>query len=250
MDFRVVVGLPSWEIGGVPTFAGNLVRGLRAQGVAAHILVSPRREGDGQPLAVPPDIVVETLPWSKEVPRRTRWQAMIQHLEGLAPCVYLPNHDFEYSCLSPKLSSRVAVIGHIHSDSDEQYEHFATLAKYSGLDLTIRARGDLRHHLMEDVAIAVGAGVAKVIPATAVRYGDRFVPMDDALVHAAIDVGGRPYYRGRLPNKLYEHWMRSFCDNAKVTLHLRILRGKHRHHIIEAAFKAVGLALHDALVDS
>ena len=125
-----------------------------------------------------------------------------------------------------------------------------TLAKYSGLDLTIRAHGDLRHHLMEDVAIAVGAGLAKVIPATAVRYADRFVPMDDALVHAAIDVGGRPYYRGRLPNKLYEHWMRSFCDNAKVTLHVRVLRGTHRHHIIEATFKAVGLALRDALVDS
>ena len=126
----------------------------------------------------------------------------------------------------------------------------ATLAKYSGLDLTVRAHGDLRHHLMEDVAIAVGAGVAKVIPATAVRYADRFVPMDDALVHAAIDVGGRPYYRGRLPNKLYEHWLRSFCDNAKVTLHVRVLRGMHRHHIIEATFKAVGLALRDALVDS
>jgi len=103
---------------------------------------------------------------------------------------------------------------------------------------------------MEDLAIAVGAGVAKVIPATAVRYADRFVPMDDALVHAAIDVGGRPYYRGRLPNKLYEHWLRSFCDNAKVTLHVRVLRGMHRHHIIEATFKAVGLALRDALVDS
>lgn len=126
----------------------------------------------------------------------------------------------------------------------------ATLAKYSGLDLTVRAHGDLRHHLMEDVAIAVGAGFGKVIPATATRYADRFVPMDDALVHAAIDVGGRPYYRGRLPNKLYEHWMRSFCDNAHVTLHVRVLRGTHRHHIIEAAFKAVGLALRDALVDS
>lgn len=126
----------------------------------------------------------------------------------------------------------------------------ATLAKYSGLDLTVRAHGDLRHHLMEDVAIAVGAGVGKVIPATAVRYADRFVAMDDALVHAAIDVGGRPYYRGRLPNKLYEHWMRSFCDNAKVTLHLRVIRGSHRHHILEAAFKALGLSLRDALVDS
>jgi imidazoleglycerol-phosphate dehydratase len=74
--------------------------------------------------------------------------------------------------------------------------------------------------------------------------------MDDALVHAAIDVGARAYYRGPLPNKLYDHWMRSFCDNAKVTLHLRVLRGKNRHHILEASFKALGLVLRDALVDS
>jgi imidazoleglycerol-phosphate dehydratase len=125
-----------------------------------------------------------------------------------------------------------------------------TLAKYSGLDLNIRAHGDLRHHLMEDVAIAVGTGVGKIIPATAARYADRFVPMDDALVHAAIDVGGRAYYQGPLPNRLYDHWMRSFCQNAGVTLHLRVLRGTNRHHILEAAFKALGLALRDALVDS
>jgi imidazoleglycerol-phosphate dehydratase len=125
-----------------------------------------------------------------------------------------------------------------------------TFAKYSGLDLNIRAHGDLRHHLMEDVAIAVGTGLAKVIPATAARYGDRFVAMDEALLHAAIDVGGRAYYQGPLPNRLYDHWMRSFCQNGHLTLHLRVLRGSNRHHILEGAFKAVGLALRDALVDS
>jgi imidazoleglycerol-phosphate dehydratase len=74
--------------------------------------------------------------------------------------------------------------------------------------------------------------------------------MDDALVHCAVDVGGRAYYRGRLPSALYDHWMRSFADNAKVTLHLRVLRGRDRHHIVEAAFKALGLALRDALAES
>src|SRR5688572_24301943 len=83
-----------------------------------------------------------------------------------------------------------------------------TLARYSGLDLGITASGDLRHHLIEDVAIAVGAAVAALIPPTAARYGDRVVPMDDALVHVAIDVGGRAYYRGPLPSTLYDHWMR------------------------------------------
>jgi imidazoleglycerol-phosphate dehydratase len=124
-----------------------------------------------------------------------------------------------------------------------------TFARYAGLTLTLRARGDLRHHLMEDVAIAVGTAVHDLVPETAARYGERTIPMDDALVQAAIDVGGRFYYRGRLPNRLYEHWMRSFCEHARVTLHLRILRGSDRHHVLEASFKSLGLALRDALVD-
>jgi imidazoleglycerol-phosphate dehydratase len=125
-----------------------------------------------------------------------------------------------------------------------------TLARYAGLDLHIRARGDLRHHLIEDVAICVGAAFLEVVPPSAARYGDRTVPMDDALVHCALDVGGRPYYRGLLPSTLYDHWMRSFADNAKVTLHLRVLRGTDRHHIVEAAFKALGFAVREALADS
>ena len=125
-----------------------------------------------------------------------------------------------------------------------------TLARYSGLDLGITASGDLRHHLIEDVAIAVGAAVAALLPPTAARYGDRVVPMDDALVHVAVDVGGRPYYRGPLPSTLYDHWMRSFADHAKATLHVRVLRGHDRHHVVEAAFKALGLALRDALTET
>jgi imidazoleglycerol-phosphate dehydratase len=131
------------------------------------------------------------------------------------------------------------------------FDHMlVTFAKYSGLDLNVQARGDLTHHLMEDVAIALGTAVHKVIPATAARYGERTVPMDEALVQACLDIGGRFYYRGPLPNKLYDHVLRSFCEHARTTLHVRILRGKDRHHIIEAAFKATGLALRDALVDS
>jgi imidazoleglycerol-phosphate dehydratase len=125
-----------------------------------------------------------------------------------------------------------------------------TFARYSGLDLRVRARGDLKHHLIEDVAICVGAALAELTPPSAARYGDRTVPMDDALVHCAIDLGGRPYYRGPLPSTLYDHWMRSFADNARATLHLRVLRGTDRHHVVEAAFKALGLALRDALADT
>jgi imidazoleglycerol-phosphate dehydratase len=123
-----------------------------------------------------------------------------------------------------------------------------TLARYASLDLTLIARGDLRHHLIEDVAIAFGAAVAALLPPRAARYGDRFIPMDDALVHVAIDLGGRPYHQGPLPSDLYEHWFRSFSDNALATLHVRVIRGRDRHHVVEAAFKALGASLGQALV--
>jgi imidazoleglycerol-phosphate dehydratase len=123
-----------------------------------------------------------------------------------------------------------------------------TLARYASLDLTLTARRDLRHHVIEDVAIALGAAVAAIAPARAARYGDRVIPMDDALVHVSLDLGGRPYYCGPLPSDLYDHWFRSFSDNARATIHLRVLRGRDRHHIVEAAFKALGAALRQALV--
>jgi len=124
------------------------------------------------------------------------------------------------------------------------------LARYSGVDITLEATGDLKHHLIEDVAIALGQGLAAFAPATCARYGDRTVPMDDALVHVALDLGGRPFYEGPLPSTMYDHFMRSLADNARATLHVRVLRGHDRHHIVEAAFKALGLALREALVES
>ena len=125
-----------------------------------------------------------------------------------------------------------------------------TLAKYSGLGLDISARGDLPHHIIEDTAIVLGAALVGRVPATAARYGDRTIPMDDALVQCAIDIGGRPFYEGDLPSRMYDHWMRSFADNARATIHIRVLRGSDRHHIVEASFKALGLALRDALGES
>ena len=125
-----------------------------------------------------------------------------------------------------------------------------TLARYAGLGIRIEASGDLPHHIIEDTAITLGRAFAEALPATAARYGEATVPMDDALVQCVVDLGGRPYYRGRLPSAMYEHWMRSFADNARATIHMRVLRGRDRHHIVEAAFKALGLAVRAALVDS
>jgi imidazoleglycerol-phosphate dehydratase len=141
--------------------------------------------------------------------------------------------------------------GHATVDTTQPFlDHMVvTLARYASLDLQLQARGDLKHHLIEDVGIVLGTAIAGLASPTVARYGDRTIPMDDALVQAVIDVGGRAFYEGPLPSRLYDHWMRSFSDHARATLHLRVLRGQDRHHIVEAAFKSLGLALRDALAE-
>lgn len=122
----------------------------------------------------------------------------------------------------------------------------ATLARYAGVTLRVAARGDLRHHLVEDTAITLGQALRRAWPAACRRYGHAVVPMDDALVEAALDTGGRAGYAGRLPSPLYEHFFRSLAENAGFTLHLVRRRGRDRHHVVEAAMKALGLALRQA----
>ena len=125
-----------------------------------------------------------------------------------------------------------------------------TLARYAGVTLTLEASGDLRHHLIEDTAIVLGEAVRRAAPAARVRYGHAVVPMDDALVEVALDLGDRPYAETPLPSSLYAHWFRSFATEARATLHVRILRGRDRHHVIEAAFKALGFTLRQAMAPS
>ncbi len=128
------------------------------------------------------------------------------------------------------------------------YDHMlTTLLKYAGVEAKVEASGDLSHHIMEDVAIVVGGAIRARMPPEAARYGGRTIPMDDALVEATIDVGGRFYFEGKLPSKLYTHVLRSLAGALLATLHVRVLRGSDRHHVIEAAFKATGLALRQAL---
>jgi imidazoleglycerol-phosphate dehydratase len=122
-----------------------------------------------------------------------------------------------------------------------------TLARYAGLSVQLEAKGDLRHHLIEDVAISLGLALADEVPEGAARYGWALLPMDDALVEAALDLGGRPWYAGRIPSSLYEHFLRSFAFNLNATVHVKVVRGRDRHHVVEAAIKAVGLSLRQAL---
>jgi imidazoleglycerol-phosphate dehydratase len=122
-----------------------------------------------------------------------------------------------------------------------------TLARYSGLSLAVEATGDLRHHLVEDVAITLGLALRRETPATCARFGSALVPMDDALVQVALDLGGRVWYEGALPSTTCEHAFRSLAENAAMNLHVVVLRGRDRHHVVEAATKALGLALRQAL---
>ncbi len=128
------------------------------------------------------------------------------------------------------------------------FDHMlGTLARYAGLELEVRAQGDLKHHLIEDVAITLGQALREEIPEACTRYGSATVVMDDALVQVALDAGGRSYYEGPVPSHLYDHFFRSLADNAALTLHVVVLRGRDRHHVVEAAVKALGLALRTAL---
>jgi imidazoleglycerol-phosphate dehydratase len=139
--------------------------------------------------------------------------------------------------------------GAIDVETDEVFvTHMVeTFARYAGLGLKLRATGDMKHHLMEDVAITLGLALKEAIPAEAERFGSATVPMDDALVRAAIDVGGRAWYEGTLPSDLWEHFLQAFADNLGATLHVVVDRGRDRHHIVEAAIKATGLAIRQAV---
>jgi len=142
-------------------------------------------------------------------------------------------------------SPKVAV-----STTEPFFDHMvAALGRYAGFDLAVTATGDLPHHLTEDVALALGRAVYEATPATCVRYGAATVPMDDALVTAAIDLGGRGFWGGALPDPAYDHVLRSFAQTAGATLHVVVVRGHDVHHVTEAAMKAVGLALRQAMAE-
>ncbi len=142
-------------------------------------------------------------------------------------------------------------------------DHMLTLwAKMAGVDLTLNAHGDLRvdpHHTIEDVGITLGKAINQAAgdKGGITRYGDAFVPMDEALVLVVVDLSNRPFLAwevplpyglvGEFPLEMAEEFMRAFAVNAGVTLHVRMFSGKNVHHILEAVFKALGLALRKGL---
>ena len=134
-------------------------------------------------------------------------------------------------------------------------------AKHSLMDLSVEASGDVEvdvHHTVEDVGIVLGQALRQALgdKRGIVRYGTAFVPMDEALVQAAVDISGRPFLvfnvpvaRTRVSNfdlDMLQEFFRAFAFNAEITLHVTMHYGHNLHHITEAVFKAVGRALAEA----
>jgi len=136
------------------------------------------------------------------------------------------------------------------------------LGKHGGLDLTVRAKGDIEidaHHTVEDTSLALGAALREALgdKAGITRFGDAVVPLDETLVQAAVDLSGRPYVVHREPDgmapligsydtTLTRHIFESLAFSAGICLHVLVLSGRNPHHIVEAQFKAVARALRTA----
>jgi len=127
---NIIVASPMWSLSGVSVFSSNLVRGLRARGIPAHILLTQPKQLEAPSMPLPSDIPVEHLTGIRHDSWKPRWQAMVRYLEERAPCIYVPNSDFGHSCVSPKLSKRVCIIGIVHSDDPQHYEHVSRLGRY------------------------------------------------------------------------------------------------------------------------
>ena len=150
------------------------------------------------------------------------------------------------------------------------FDHMLTsLGSHARFDLTVRAAGDVdieAHHTVEDTAIVLGQALHRALGEKKGirRFGDAFIPMDETLAHAAVDVSGRAYcvHTGEPEHLLHtsiagshvpyhtvanRHVFETLAANARIALHVRVLYGRDPHHITEAQYKAVARALREAV---
>lgn len=141
--------------------------------------------------------------------------------------------------------------------------HMLDLFSRHGLfDLEVDGKGDIEvdfHHLVEDVGIVLGQAFLKALgnKEGIKRYGTFYVPMDEALAFCSVDISGRPYIYfdaefsrdkvGEFDVELVKEFFVAFANNARITIHLEVVRGENTHHMIEALFKAFGRALREAV---
>lgn len=144
------------------------------------------------------------------------------------------------------------------------FDHMLSLlAKHGRFGLVVEAKGDTyvdAHHTVEDVGLALGQALVKALgdKVGIERYGDAWVPMDEALTQVVIDLSGRPYLvfqgewstpvlGGNFETELVEDFFQALAMSAAMNLHVRNLYGRNTHHIIESMFKATGRALRKAV---
>jgi glycosyltransferase involved in cell wall biosynthesis len=185
---NVILAAPNWSLNGPNVFSANLARELNARGIAAHIVLTRPDWLDAKPLPKPADIVIQTLPVSPFMSFRNRCAAMIRYLEEHSPCIYIPNHDFGHSCVSPQLSDRIITIGIIHSDDPQHYEHTVRMGGYWNRAVAVSSA-----IAQETLKLAPAlAGRISVIPhgvAAAAVFPERQCKLDEPL---------RAIYAGRL----------------------------------------------------
>ncbi len=144
-------------------------------------------------------------------------------------------------------------------------DHMLTsLAKHARLDLELACEGDLEiddHHTAEDCALALGQALDRALGDRRGirRFGHAYAPLDEALARAVVDLSGRPWpevslgFRretiGEIATENLTHFFQSLATAGRMALHVDVLRGENDHHRAEAAFKALALALHDALAE-
>lgn len=143
------------------------------------------------------------------------------------------------------------------------FDHMLVLlARHSFMDLKVEAQGDLvvdSHHTVEDCGIVLGKALKQALgnKEGIHRYGNSFIPMDEALAQVCLDFSGRPYLvfdadiprtvLGNYETEMTEEFFRAVTSEAGITLHIRLLYGKNTHHMIEAIFKAFARALSEAV---
>jgi len=161
------------------------------------------------------------------------------------------------------LSFGIDGAGHSKQDSGVPFlDHMLDLfTRHGHFDLTVKAKGDIEidyHHTVEDIGICLGHALREALgdKKGIKRYGNAFVPMDDALAQVVIDISNRPHleYRatypsnvvGQFPTELVHEFLWKLALEARINLHVILHYGHNTHHMIEAIFKALGRALDEA----
>ena len=135
------------------------------------------------------------------------------------------------------------------------------VARYGGFDLTLRGAGDVHvdtHHLVEDAGIVLGQALSQALGDRAgiARFASAYAPLDESLARVVIDLGKRPFLSynvplkgriGTMESEVLEEFWKALSIHAGATLHVDVIRGRNRHHVAEATFKALGLALRQAM---